>query len=163
MVRINITTFDFITVKFNLGNSNEYGKLMNINEPLLFQTPTLVIESVVIETNLNGLEKWYIIVKLRNTKACETFSTKIKELEKCLKRTQRLQINELIQSDQTFKLKVPFKNGNPQIKIYDTNNQLFNYFHLKSGMEIKAMVEFSKIWINSIINYNLTISEIKVI
>lgn len=163
MARINITTFDFSTIKFNLGNSNAYGKLMNINEPLLFQTPTLVIESVVIETNLNGLEKWYIIVKLRNTKACKTFNTKIQELETYLKKTKRLEINELIGNGQTFKLKVPFKNGNPQIKIYDTNDRLFNYYHLKAGMEIKAMVEFSKIWINTIINYNLTISEIKVI
>ena len=160
MVRIKLSEFNFDTIKFNLGNSNEYGKIMNINEPLLFQTPALVIESIVIETNLSGLEKWYIIVKLKNTKACENFSKKIKELEKCVKKTQRLQINELIQDDQTFKLKVPFKNGNTQIKIYDTNGRLFNYFHLNSGMEIKCLVDFSKIWINDIINYNLTISEI---
>ena len=65
--------------------------------------------------------------------------------------------------DTCFTVKVPFKSTNPCIKIYDHDLKLFNYYHLKPGMEVICLISCNNLWINfdNLVTYNLILKEIR--
>ena len=136
------------------------------SDTLEFQSPRVLIEKIIKE---NGKE--YLLLKIIGTEACKSFCSKIIELEKChsdnikpfFNKNLPTSLIKSIFSEQTFMVKVPFKNENPQIDIYHADN-LFNYYHLAPGMEIICMLMCNNIWINfdNVASYNLTIKEILV-
>ena len=151
-MRYRLKDIDFSTIKYNLGISNDYGKLLNLNESLEFQTPKIFIDTILSE---NG--KGYLILKIHSNEACKTFCSKIFEFEKTLPGVIS------IFDGSYFKVKIPFTNGNPQIKVFCGDN-FFNYYNLKKGMEVICLVSISKIWksVDTTTNYYLNVKEILV-
>jgi hypothetical protein len=159
----------FINGSDGIINGNSNCKLINFNysgEVLEFQTPKVLIEDIVKEGT-----KEYLVLKILPTEACKTFCTKIFELEKNhdqnLKKewfNKKLQISEIksIFENDHFTVKVPFKYSKPCLNIYDKDSKLFNYYHLKKGMEIICLLNCNNIWINfdNVSVYNLNVKEI---
>jgi len=176
-MKIKLKDIDCSKIKYSINgndgiiNGNSNCKLINFNyygETLEFQTPKVLIEEIVKENN-----KEYLILKILPTEACKTFCTKIYELEKNhnvnLKKewfNKKLLISEIksIFDNDHFTVKIPFKYNNPCIKIYDRDSKLFNYYHLKKGMEIICLLSCNNIWINfdNACVYNLNVKEILV-
>jgi hypothetical protein len=173
-MKYKLKDIDFINdrnIKYSLGLNNTNYKLINftyLKESFEFQTPKVLIEKLIKENN-----KEYLLLKILPTEACKTFCKKILEFEN----KHNIELNKhkhwfnknisisLIKSvfnEDCFIVKVPFKGTNPQIKIYDKDSNLFNYYLLKEGMEIICLLNFSNIWINfdNTPSYNLIIKEI---
>jgi hypothetical protein len=133
--------------------------LMNIkykNEVLEFQTPKIFIDSLLKENN-----KEYISLQIIGTKACKIFCSKIYEIEDMLRK--KFEIKSIMNDDHCV-VKIPFQYSKPLVKVYK-NNELFNYYHLKKGMEIICLLSLQKLWINTNneCQYNLQVKEIVVI
>ena len=148
---------NFVFDKVDL-NDNKIINIKYLNESLEFQTPKLIIESLIKENNHE-----YLLLKIIGNKACETFCSKIFELEEYFNKYIKNKIKSIF-NEETFTVKIPFKSLNPQIKVYK-DNKLFNYYHLTKGMEIICLVNLSKLWTNikNETNYNLNVKEILII
>ncbi len=154
-----IKELDINNLKYNKSEINDC-TLVNftyLGSELEFQTPKVLLEKIIQE---NGKE--YLILKVLPTEACQTFFKGLKNLEECF--TTLLKINKIrsVIRDNTFLVKIPFKYSKPTIKLYSKNGSLFNYYHLKEGMEIICLLSSSKLWINfdNIVSYNLSVKEI---
>ena len=145
-------------------------KIINIkykNDSLEFQTPKIIIDSLIKENNHE-----YLSLKIVGNKACETFCSKINQLETFFNTKavnwldKSLPVNEIksVFNEDCFIVKIPFKYSKPLIKVYK-DNKLFNYYHLAKGMEIICLLNLSKLWVNfkNEISYNLNVKEILVI
>ena len=159
-MKYKLKELDFNNFSFDKVDLND-NKIINIkylNESLEFQTPKLIIESLIKENNHE-----YLLLKIIGNKACETFCSKIFELEEYFNKYIKSKIKSIF-NEETFIVKIPFKLSNPQIKVYK-DNKLFNYYHLTKGMEIICLLNLSKLWTNfkNETNYNLTVKEILVI
>jgi len=159
-MKYKLKELDFNNFSFAKVDLND-NKIINIkyfNESLEFQTPKLIIESLIKENNHE-----YLLLKISGNKACETFCSKIFELEEFFNKYIKNKIKSIF-NEETFTVKIPFKSLNPQIKVYK-DNKLFNYYHLTKGMEIICLVNLSKLWTNikNETNYNLNVKEILVI
>jgi hypothetical protein len=134
-----------------LLNYNEHktniGRIINLQESIEFQTPTLRI--VEIDSN-------FITLSLLPSEACRVFYTKMIEFETILKEKFSDSYFESIFKNETFKVNI--KNDN--FKIY-LNGEQFNIYHLKPGMDIICLVSISKLWISSynLLNYTLKVNE----
>jgi hypothetical protein len=154
-MKYKLKELNFDTVNFNLGNSTDYGKVFNINDIIEFQTPKVIFEKVLKED-----DKEYLILSLLPTEASKIFYSKINEFEEMLKKFGK--VNSIFNGE-TFKVKVPFRNGNPLVKIYNDYN-LLNYYSLKSKVTLIILLNISKIWTNSeTVSYNLNAIEVKTI
>ena len=154
-MKYKLKELNFENVNFNLGNCTDYGKVFNINEIIEFQTPKVIFEKVFKEN-----DKEYLILRLLPTEASKIFYSKINEFEEMLKKFGK--VNSIFNGD-TFKVKIPFRNGNPLVKVYNDYN-LLNYYSLKSKVTLIILLNISKIWTNSeTVSYNLNVSEIKTI
>jgi len=161
------------SINLNNGiiNGNTNCKLVNINycgETLEFQTPKVLVEKIIKQNN-----KEYLLLKILPTEACKTFCTKILSLENKHNTelhnhkewfNRKLPISEVksVFTEDCFIVKVPFNYSSPSIKIYDKESRLFNYYHLKTGMEVICLLNVNNIWINfdNTPSYNLTVKEI---
>ena len=159
-MKYKLKELDFNNFSFDKVDLND-NKIINIkylNESLEFQTPKLIIESLIKENNHE-----YLLLKINGNKACETFCSKIFKLEEFFNKYIKNKIKSIF-NEETFTVKIPFKSLNPQIKVYK-DNKLFNYYHLTKGMEIICLVNLSKLWTNikNETNYNLNVKEILII
>jgi uncharacterized membrane protein len=135
------------------------GNVFNVkynNEYLEFQTPKMIIESLIKQN-----EKEYIVLKILGNVACKTFCTKVKSIEEYFEKmfgyVQSVFENEFVT------IKVPIKFSKPMVKIHK-NDMLFNYYHLAQGMEIICFVTIDKVWVTeSGASYHLNVKEIMVI
>ena len=137
----------------NFGNN---GKLLNVTyngESMEFQTPKVLIEKIIKCSD----DKEYLLLKLNNNEACRLFYQKISEIESTI-----LGNFESNLSGTSFKVKIPFKYGKPQLNIFSKDDYLFNYYHLVEGMEIILLLSIKTIWINpdGFSNYSLIVNEI---
>ena len=137
----------------NFGNS---GKLLNVTyngQSLEFQTPKVFIEKIIKEPG----DKEYLLLKLIPNEASRIFYQKISEIEYNI-----LGKVESNLSDTSFKVKIPFKYGKPQLNIFSKDDYLFNYYHLVEGMEVICLLSIKTIWINpdGFSNYSLIVNEI---
>jgi len=146
------------------------GKIINLkynSETLEFQSPKVIIEEIYQE---NGKE--YLLLKIQGTEACKKFFLKIMELEDHLNKNNKwsdpnfpkIDIEPLFKGE-TFKVKIPFHYSKPSIKVYSSDSNLFNYYHLSKKKEIICLLSLDKLWINETngLYYNLTVKEIMVI
>jgi hypothetical protein len=147
-------------------------KLINFNynnDCLEFQTPKVLIDDIVVTNSGNH----YLILKILPTEACRTFYSKVSDLEEhpnvelnkhrhWFSTNDKVKIKSIFEND-SFTVKVPFKYSKPVHKIYSDGN-LFNYYHLKKGMEVICLLSCGNIWINydDTVSYNLNIKEIMV-
>ena len=114
---INCNQFVFNKTQLNTGT------ICNIkynNEPLEFQTPKLLIQSLVKEN-----DNEYLILKILPTQACKTFCSKIQEIEACFTDTFG-EIKSVFKED-LVTIKIPFKYSKPLVKLYK-DESLFNYY-----------------------------------
>jgi hypothetical protein len=140
----------------NFGNN---GKLLNVTyhgESLEFQTPKVLIEKIIKEPD----DKEYLLLKLNNNEACRLFYQKISEIESILVNGSNNFESNL--SGHSFKVKIPFKYGKPQLNIFSKEDYLFNYYHLVEGMEIILLLSINNIWTipDGVTNYSLVAKEI---
>ena len=150
---LNKDNFTFDKVNFNDS------KIINLkykNDTLEFQTPKVIIDSLIKENNHE-----YISLKITGNKACEIFCSKIFEMENIF--NEKFNCKSIFKED-CFIVKIPFKFSKPLVKVYK-KNQLFNYYHLVKGMEIICLLNVNKLWVNcnDECNYNLNVKEIMVI
>ena len=161
-----IETCNFSFDKTDFDNN----KIINIkykNDSLEFQTPKIIIDSLIKENNHE-----YLSLKIIGNKACETFCSKINQLETFFNTKavnwfdKSLPVNDTksVFNEDCFIVKIPFKYSKPLINVYK-DNKLFNYYHLTKGMEIICLLSLSKLWINfkNETSYNLNVKEILVI
>jgi len=161
------------SIDSNNGMGNTNCKLINFTyngEELEFQTPKVIIEKLIKENN-----KEYLLLRIIGNQACKTFCTKILEMEEAHNNklsvntnwfNNKLQTNNIksVFQNDCFIVKIPFKYSKPCIKIYTTDSNLFNYYHLKQGMEIICLLSSNNLWINfdNSVTYNLIVKEILV-
>lgn len=159
-MKYKIKDLSFENLKYNKSEINQ-STLINftyLGNELEFQTPKVVLEKIIKE---NGKE--YLLLRALPTEACQTFFNGIKNLEEAhIKSSKKNLIIKSVITDNTFLVKIPFKYSKPIIKLYSKNGSLFNYYHLKPGMEIICLLGSSKLWINfdNIVTYNLSVKEI---
>jgi hypothetical protein len=160
---VNCFTFNKVDI-----NDNTLINLKYLDDSFEFQTPRLIIDSLIKKDDHE-----YICLKIINTKACEIFCSKLLEIEKVFNENLKKHSNwfnpgplnlKSIFTDDTFIVKIPFKFLNPMVTVYKSCS-LFNYYHLSKGMEIICLVNLSKLWINfkNEGSYNLNVKEILVI
>jgi len=149
---------------FNLISLNkiqiESGTIVNLkynNEILEFQTPKVIIDSLVKENDHE-----YLVLRILPTQACKTFCSKILELENYLSETLKNNVKSIFMEN-NFTVKIPFKYSKPLVKVY-TENKLFNYYHLEKDLEVICLLTIDKVWINIYDepNYNMIVKEIMV-
>jgi hypothetical protein len=135
-------------LKFNEHQSN-FGKILNLEENIEFQTPTVKIINIDDE---------YITLQILPSEACKIFYSKIHEFEEKLKKQFNKEIENLFIKD-LFKVKIK----NNSFKIFYEGSQ-FNLYHLRENMNIICLVNISKLWINlyDVVNYTLNVNEILV-
>ena len=121
--------------KKNLLNGSTIINLsfLDYSEKICFQTPKVYISEII--------NNKYLIFKLLNTHSTEVFINKIKEIENYLSNKLNIKINSLInESEWNFlKVKIPFKNGSPCIKIINDNN-LVNFYKLSNFINNKLIL-----------------------
>ena len=129
-------------------HETNYGKIINLKEPLEFQTPTVIINSIH-EDILN--------LHILPNEASKIFFNKIKLFEEKLNEKFKLTVEPLFNGI-LFKVKI-----SKTKKVY-LNGEQFNFYHLKPLMKIICLVSIDKLWINqySVLNYNLKVNEILV-
>jgi hypothetical protein len=145
---MKINLINLTHLKYSLGFEKDGNKLINISylsKILQFQTPTVVIKEIVKES-----DKDYLLLELLNTRACKTFYDFVIRLE------QTYPGIKSIFNGNTFRVKIPLKKT---INIY-CDDKLFNYYHLREGMEIICLIEYSKLWVNKVAVYNFNVNEI---
>ena len=140
---------------------NKHENIINFkykNECLEFQTPKIIIDSLIKENNNE-----YIVCKIIGNKSCEIFFSKISMLESLFNKHFKTDVKSIFNND-SFIVKIPFRYSKPQIDVYK-NNSLFNYYRVIKGMEIICLVYINKLWVNSDneINYHLNVKEILII
>lgn len=174
-MKYKIKDLHFADLKYNYSLNGKFNNCKLIRytyneEEIEFQTPKVIINDIIEKDN-----KHYLILKVLPTEACRTFYTKINELEENHNRVlckhnewfnsslHRDSIKSNINGD-LFTVKVPFKYSNPLTKLYDKDSNLFNYYHLKKGMEIICLLSTDNLWINfdNLVTYNLSTKEILV-
>jgi hypothetical protein len=138
----------------------ENGTLLNLkynNDSLEFQTPRVIIDSLIKENDHE-----YLILKIIGNEACKKFCSKITQLELFFSDYLKNEIKPIFNED-CFTVKVPFKYSRPLVKVYK-NEKMFNYYHLSESMEIICLLSLDKVWISNVNepNYNLTVKEILV-
>ena len=128
------------------GNIHETdnGKLYNLIEPIEFQTPKIKIVEICND---------YLTLQILPSEACRIFFNKIDEFEQTLSKRFNLKTVKLFENE-LFKVKIKNKN----FKIY-LNGNLFNIYHLKTGMDIICLVSISRLWITDSIRFNLKVNE----
>ena len=160
-----------IIVNNGIGNGNNNCKFVNFTysgNEIEFQTPKVLIDTLIKEG-----DKEYMLLKIIGTEACKSFYSKICEIEKNHTKNlnknwfnKELPVNSIktIFEEDCFKVKIPFRYSKPSINCYSANGNLFNYYHLKEGMEIICLLTCGNIWINfdNVASYNLSIKEILV-
>ena len=142
-------------IETNLDN----GTIINLkynNDTLEFQTPKVIIESLIKENNNE-----YFILKIVGNQACKTFCSKILEFEDFLQIKYGLKLKTIFNED-VFTVIIPFKYSKPLVKVYK-DDSLFNYYQLSKDMEIICLINIDKLWINNCIHYNLNVKEIMVL
>lgn len=137
------------------------GTLFNLkykNESLEFQSPKLIIDSLVKQN-----DNEFIILKILPTQGCKTFCDKINQLEAFFSKKMENSIKSVIQED-LITVKIPFKYSRPLVKVYKDDN-LFNYYHLEKDLEIICLLCIDKIWVNNYqeASYHLNVKEIMLI
>ena len=149
-----------ITGPIGTNNTKNFdnGKLLNVTydgESMEFQTPKVLIEKIIKEPG----DKEYLLLKIIPNEACRLFYHKISEIEYSIGIFGNVKSNLLGTS---FKVKIPFKYGKPQLNIFSKDDYLFNYYHLVEGMEVILLLSINTIWINldGISNYSLIVNEI---
>jgi len=168
-MKYKLKELNFSNLKYNKSDMNE-SKLISftyLDNELEFQTPKVILEKIIQEDN-----KEYLLLKLLPTEASKTFQNGINNLEDSHNKIINLKnwfnyslprngIKSVINGD-SFIVKIPFKYSKPTLKIYSKNGSLFNYYHLKSGMELICLLDSSKLWINfdNSVTYNLSVKEI---
>lgn len=168
-MKIKLIDLEFDKISYSVNNiNNVQSKMVNIfykeNEVLQFQTPKMILKEIVKDNN-----KEYLLLQIIPTKSFKLFyDTFIKFEEYNNKNIKDLlksnyNINSLIKDD-TLLVKIPIKYSKPLTKIVK-NNTLFNYYHLKPGMELICLLECNNIWINeyNIPSYHLIVKEILLI
>jgi hypothetical protein len=146
-MKYKLKELTFKNIKYNSCKTT-LGRIINLEESIDFQTPTVRIIEIDSE---------YITLSLLPSEACKIFYDKIQEFEKSIK--ERFEdVNSLFENE-TFKVKIK----NDSFKVYYQGNQ-FNIYHLKPGMDIICLVSISKLWENvyNLINYTLKVNEILV-
>ena len=145
-MKYKITELDFNKLKYS-SKELQNGTIYNLDTPIEFQTPKMIIHEIIKESNHE-----YLLLELQQNEACRKFFLKIKELEQSIPGNLHSLLNESI-----FKVKVKYSFSRPLVNVY-SDNKPFNYYHLSKGMEIICLLEFHKIWNYS--HYNLTVKEI---
>ena len=143
-MKISLKEICFDNLKFTKCVT-DLGTIYNLNEILQFQTPYVKIVEI---------DNDYIYLQLLPTKACQLFYTKMCEFESKIKEQFKKEINCLFENT-LFKVKIK---NNKNFKIY-FENSLFNFYHLKPGMETIILVSINKLWDNGIINYHFSLNE----
>ena len=175
-MKIKLKDIELDNINYKLNTNNGIGcsnssKMINftyLGNELEFQTPKVMIKKIIKENN-----KEYLLLKIIGTEACRLFYSKIIEMEQHHNKNlnkkwfdSRLPINDIktVFDDDCFMVKIPFKYSKPGINTFYTDGRLFNYYHLKEGMEIICLLTINNIWINfdNITSYNLTVKEILV-
>jgi hypothetical protein len=137
---------------------NSDSKLINVkyvDQELEFQTPRVIIDKIIKENN-----KEYLILKLLPNEASKTFYQKLLDIESNI--TKRFNGSVVSIIDTNFiKVKIPFKYDKPLLNIFLSDDTLFNYYHLKVGMEVIILLSMNNLWINpdNTINYHLNVKE----
>ena len=126
-MKYKLKELTFENIKYNVCKTT-LGKIINLEESIDFQTPTVRIVEIDSE---------YITLSLLPSEACRIFYTKIQEFETKIKE-KFLNITPLFENE-TFKVKI--KNDN--FKVYYKGNQ-FNMYNLKFGMDIICLISISK-------------------
>lgn len=173
-MKLKLKEIDFEKLVYSLNNGifGEECKMINYSyqgSEFEFQTPKVIIEKIIKENS-----KEYLLLKILGTEACRTFYSKISELEdthnSVISKHNEWFNNSLpignvksVFKGQTFLVKVPFKYSSPNIKIYK-DSRLFNYYHLKEGMEIICLLGCNNLWINfdNNVSYHLILKEIMI-
>jgi len=160
-MKINLKEIDYTLFTITSHVINTTHEIYNINyknEELEFQTCKLVIDSIDHSTG-------EIILRFPLKKS-NVFYSKIIELEENYttivnKKSKSDLILSSLLNKNFLKLKVLFRNGSPLIKIYNSSNELVNYYNLKIEDSIICIVSSKYIYkSNSNIYYNLLIKEI---
>ena len=128
------------------------GTVVNLkyNGQLLeFQTPKVIIQDIIKES-----DKEFLCLQILGTLACKKFFDKILEFESVLTEHFNLPIQSIFKGDH-FNVKVQV----PSVEVF-FNGSLFNYYHLRKGMEIICLVQCDKMWISNSLNYHLHVKEI---
>ena len=153
-MKSKLSEIDFINLKFDNGTHLNNGTVINFNYkdlPFEFQTPKVTIDS--IENN-------FFYLRINPNEACKKFYNKIITFEDFIKEKYRLSVPSPFNGP-LFKVKIPFKNGNPQVKVYSNDSKLFNYYHLAKGDTVICLINISKLWkTNNSIDFNLNIKEL---
>ena len=129
------------------------GTVYNINDPVVFQTPRVIIKS--IDSSFDEF-----VLQILPTLASQNFFSKIHEFENELNEIFPEQIITPLFERDTFKIKTTNKN----FKIYFANKP-FNIYDLRPGACIIALVSINVLWENlyHVISYSLRVDEILVI
>jgi hypothetical protein len=143
---INFENLQLVSKKLDLC------KITNVryqNESIEFQTPKVII-------NENETEN-FISLKIMGNESCKKFFCKIQELQSNIVKKLDGPVNTIF-TDDSFVVKV--KKQKP--RVCDSNGDLFNYYHLKQGMEIICLVSFETVWTNqnNENTFNLNVKEI---
>ena len=172
-MKIKLKNAVFENIKYTYSIFKNDCKLINIlynNEEINFQTPKVIIKKIMREN-----DKEYLLLQLVGNEACKTFYSKIIELENYYNKITQDNTDwfndsipitgiKSVFTNDTFIVKIPFKYSKPSIKLYTSDNNLFNYYHLKPGMEIICLLGSNNLWISqdNSLSYNLIVKEILV-
>jgi hypothetical protein len=169
-MKIKLKNITFENLEF-CKSKQLYGNIVNFSynkEPLEFQTPKVLIEDFIKENN-----KEYILLKILPTEACKTFCSKLNELEETFNKNFKENPDWFFQGghspvqsifkDDCFLVKIPFRNGQPQVRFY-TKEGLVNYNILEKGMCVICLITIDKLWISNYndANYYLTVKEMMI-
>jgi hypothetical protein len=130
----DINTENILFSKKKLQNGSKIINLSYLDsEKISFQTPKVYISEII--------NNEYLILKLLNTQSTQLFINKIKEIEKYLSNKLNIQINSLLNESELnlLKVKIPFKNESPCIKIINDNN-LVNFYKLNEFINNKLII-----------------------
>jgi hypothetical protein len=146
-----------ISFQKNVLGSGEIVNIKYNNETLEFQTPKVIIDSLIKENDHE-----YLLLRILPTQACKIFCSKLLEIEESFSKSLNAPVKTIFNGDH-FTVKIPFKYSKPLVKVY-TEYGLFNYYHLRKDTEVICLLTLDKIWINQYKepNYNLTVKEVMV-
>ena len=142
-MKYKLKELTFEKISYNTHETGN-GKIINLTESIEFQTPWVKI--IDIDEN-------FLTLKILPSEACRIFFNKIHEFQEILKKMFNLEVEDLFENE-NFKVKIK----NKTFKIY-LNGNLFNFYHLKKGMDIICLVSISRLWITDSIRFNLKVDE----
>jgi len=158
-MKYKLTDISFDSLEFS-SKELPAGTLVNFKysgEHLEFQTPKVIIHEIIKEAG-----KEYLLLKIVGNEACKKFFQKIHELECAFnKKLPKCTIKSIFEADH-FIVKIPFSSSKPNINVYSSDGNLFNYYHLSKGMDVICLLQCGKLWIdqNNLICYHLQVKEI---